>query len=116
MKAKLFLFYPWLFGLLAVFTYFLAYSHSWGSNDATTMFLVFSAAITWSSLIFIKAGRKHLLLKIYIISSLIFSAIYIEFIRITPVDPALHRIAWGLIVLALFLLNILLNLFYRSKT
>ena len=116
MKEKFVLFYPWLFGLLSGFVYVLAYSHSWNAKDFTTFLLVIAAAIAWSSLIFIKGGCKNGYLKAYIISSLVFSALYIEVIRFTPVDPVMHRMAWGLIVMAMILLNILLNILKKSKS
>jgi hypothetical protein len=114
MKRRLVLIYPWLFSALAALVYFMAFRKSWNPGDYTTLMLVICTAFGWSSLIFIKRGKRHRLLKVYILISIGIPLINIEILKISTIDPVWHRITFGLMILAMLFLNYFISMTRRK--
>ena len=94
--------------------YFLAFRASWRPEDYTTMMLLICTAFGWSSIIFIKRGESHLLLKAYLIVSIGFPLLYMEILVLTAVDPLGHRITFGLMLLGMVFLHYFISLMKRK--
>lgn len=114
MKVKPVFLYPWLFTMLAGLVYFLAFRTSWTPEDYTTLILVICTAFGWSSLIFIRRGESHFVLKTYIIISIGFPLLYMEILEFTVIDPLGHRITFGLMLLGLVFLHYFISLMKRK--
>jgi hypothetical protein len=114
MKVKSIFLYPWLFTILAGLVYFLAFRSAWMPEDYTTMMLVICTAFGWSSIIFIKQGESHPLLKVYIILSIGFPLLFLEIFDLTAVDPIIHRITFGLMLLGMVFLHFFISMIRRK--
>lgn len=114
MKVKTVLLHPWLFAALAGLVYFLAFRVFWRPEDYTTMMMVICTGFGWSSIIFIKRGESHLLLKVYIIVSIGVPILYMEILGLTAVDPLGHRITFGLMLLGMVFLHYFISLMKRK--
>lgn len=114
MKVKPIFLYPWLFSAVSSLVYILAFRSSWKSEDFTTLMLVICTALGWASIIFIKRGEQHFLLKVYILLSIGFPILYIEILKITAIDPLWHRITFGLVLLIMVFLHYFISSVLRK--
>lgn len=108
-------YYPLFFALFSSAIYVAVFVFSWTSEDYTTLMLVFCAGLGWGALIFMKRGKKHFLLNVYMILSILFPLLYIELLHFSKVDPLWHRITFGLMILATLVMNFLISLFLKKK-
>jgi hypothetical protein len=114
MKKRAALFYPLIFAVFNSAVYTMAFISSWKSEDYTTLMLVFCASLGWGGLIFIKRGMKVRILYGYIIIALFVPPIYMELLHVSRVDPLWHRITFGLMVLAMLVMNLLISMYLKE--
>jgi hypothetical protein len=115
MRNRCVFLYPLIFAFSSAIIYVLVFMSSWTSDDYTTLMLVFCAALGWGALIFIKRGNKQWLLTGYVVTSIIVPLVYMELLDISRVDPVWHRITFGLMILAMLVMNFLISMYLKIK-
>lgn len=115
MKKKPIFLCPLVFAFFCALVYTVVFLYSWTAEDYTTLMLVFCAGLGWGGLIYIKRGFRHWLLYGYVLVSLMIPPVYMELLGISRVDPFWHRLTFGLMILAMLVMNLLISMYLKEK-